>query len=71
MRDTPDAGAIHPPEEGQQVSNCECPLCRVISKREPSVIPLNKVLKVIISQYHNVNYGMSVGFLNNFQHIFH
>ena len=22
---TPDAGAIHPPEEGQQVRDCECP----------------------------------------------
>ena len=44
VRDTPDAGAIHPPEEEQQVRDCECPFCRVISKREPSVIPLHGVL---------------------------
>ena len=41
---TPDAGAIHPPEEEQQVRDCECPFCRVISKGEPSVIPLHRVL---------------------------
>ena len=51
MRDTADAGSIHPPEEGQEVSDCEEPLYGVIGKKAPSVIPLHKVLTVILSQY--------------------